>query len=136
MASAAPRPAPPLPELAPIIAPPAPGFAKTEPPRTPAETTVAMIDALDRGQIEQVATRYKEQIAAQRPPRAVRVIAYTAPPAPGADPLGAYDNALERAQATAKALADAGVPAKIIQSEARPAAGPIAAARVEVQFLP
>ena len=88
------------------------------------------------GQIAQVAARYKESLGSQPPPRAVRVIAYTAPPAPGADPLGGYHDALDRAQSVAKALAEAGIPEKMIQTEAKPAAGPIAAARIEIQFLP
>jgi hypothetical protein len=97
--------------------------------------TVAMLDAFDAGQIAQVASRYKDRLGSQ-PPRAVRVIAYTTPPAPGADPLGVYHDALERAQGIAKALSEAGIPAKMIQTEAKPAAGPIAAARIEIQFLP
>ncbi|HEX2151017.1 MAG TPA: hypothetical protein VHG31_03340, partial [Stellaceae bacterium] len=116
------------------------GLATSEPPRPPAITTVAMFDALEPGQIAQVAVRYKESLGespgSQSPPRAVRVIAYTAPPSPGADPLGGYHDALERAQGVARALSEAGIPAKIIQTEAKPAAGPIAAARVEIQFLP
>ena len=57
-------------------------------------------------------------------------------PAPGADPLGGYHDALERAQGIAKVLTEAGIPEKMIQTEAKPAAGPLAAARVEIQFLP
>ena len=95
-----------------------------------------MLDALDPGQIAQVAARYKEKPRVAAAARAVRVIAYTAPPAPGADPLGGYHDALERAQGVAKALAEAGIPEKMIQTEAKPAAGPIAAARIEIQFLP
>ncbi|MGE3784242.1 MAG: hypothetical protein AB7H71_16090 [Alphaproteobacteria bacterium] len=103
--------------------------------RAPAAVTVAMLDGIDPGQVAQVTTRYQESLGSQ-PPRAVRVIAYTAPPAPGADPLNAYHDALDRAQGVAKALADAGIPEKMIQTEAQSAAGPIAAARVEIQFLP
>jgi hypothetical protein len=136
IASAAPQPRPSIPELAPIAPPPAPSLAKTQPPRAPAATTVAMLDVPDSGRIAQVAARYKEDLGSQLPPRAVRVIAYTAPPAPGADPLGGYHDALDRAQGVAKALAEAGIPEKMIQTEARPAAGPIAAARIEIQFLP
>jgi nicotinate-nucleotide--dimethylbenzimidazole phosphoribosyltransferase len=136
IASAAPQPAPSVPELAPIAPPPAPSLATSVPPRAPVATTVAMLDALEPGQIAQVAARYKEELGSPPPPQAVRVIAFTAPPAPGADPLGGYHDALERAQAVAKALAEAGIPEKIIQTEAKPAAGPIAAARIEIQFLP
>jgi hypothetical protein len=139
IASAAPQPPPSLPELAPIAPPPSPtGKAG---PRAPAATTVAMIEAADPGQLDpaqitQVAARYRERTAAQSPPRAVRVIAYTAMPAPGADPLGGYHDALARAQEVAKVLAEAGIPEKTIQTEAKPAPGPLAAARVEIQFLP
>ena len=135
VASTAPQPPPPVPQLVPIAPPSVPDLAKTEPSRTPAAITVAMLDAFDAGQIAQVASRYKDRLDSQ-PPRAVRVIAYTAPPPPGADPLGFYHDALERAQGIAKALSEAGIPAKMIQTEAKPAAGPIAAARVEIQFLP
>ncbi len=135
MASATPQPPPSIPELAPIPPPPAPSLANGEPPRAPAATTVAMLDAPDAGQIAQVAARYRESLGSTPPPRAVRVIAYTAPPTPGADPLGGYHDALDRAQSIAKALAEAGIPDKMIQPEAKPATGPIAAARIEIQFL-
>jgi hypothetical protein len=134
IASAVPQPAPAVPEFAPI-APPAAFSAAGEPPPVAAPVTVAMLDAPDPAQIAQVASRYRES-AADRPPRAVRVIAYTVPPAPGADPLGGYHDALERAQNIAKALAAAGIPEKMLQTEAKPAAGPIAASRIEIQFLP
>jgi hypothetical protein len=151
IASAIPQPPPAVPEIAPIAppatpdlgkpAPPNPAGAKTEPPRAPAATTVAMLDALDPAQLDparitQVAARYKERMGLSPPLRAVRVIAYTAPPAPGADPLGAYHDALERGQGIAKMLTEAGIPAKMIQTEAKPTPGPLAAARVEIQFLP
>jgi hypothetical protein len=130
-----------VPELAPIAPPPAPSLAKAAPPRAPGATTVAMLDALDAGQLDpaqitQIAARYKERLGSQPPLRSVRVIAYTAPPAPGADPLGGYHDALERAQGIAKVLTEAGIPAKMIQTEAKPAPGPLAASRVEIQFLP
>jgi hypothetical protein len=135
IASAAPQPPPSLPELAPLVPPLVPSLGKTETPRAPTAVTVAMLDALDPAKIGQVTARYEESLGSQ-PPRAVRVIVYTAPPAPGADPLGEYHDALDRAQGVAKALADSGIPEKIIQTEAKPAAGPIAAARIEIQFLP
>ena len=93
-------------------------------------------DQLDPAQITRIAARYKERLGSTPPLRAVRVIAYTAAPAPGADPLGGYHDALERAQGIAKVLTEAGIPEKMIQTEAKPAAGPLAAARVEIQFLP
>lgn len=129
VASAAPLPAPPPPALAPVAA--APLAARTEPKHKPAAITVATFDRLDRGRIEQVAALYKEQ------PGAVRVVAHAAAPTtPGGDPLAGYHAALERAQAVAKALAEAGIPASRIQTEANPAGGANAAARIEIQFLP
>lgn len=100
-----------------------------------------MIDMPDSGrfdpeQITQIVSRYQERIQSQPPLRAVRIIAYTAAPAPGADPLSGYHDALERAQGVAKVLTEAGIPEKMTQSEAKPTPDPTAAARVEIQFLP
>ncbi len=141
LASASPQAAPPAPELAPI-GPPPPAL-KTEPRRAPPATTVATLeigeasaarDRLDRARIDQVAALYKEQ------PGTVRVVAYAAAPAGGGDPLALYRAALDHAQMVAKALAEAGIPAGKIQTEASPAAAPAAgasaAARVEIRFLP
>jgi hypothetical protein len=137
VASAMPQPAPPVPVLAPVVAPP-PSAAKTEPKRAPAATTVATLElraaavapvGQDRAQIDRVAMLYKDN------PGTVRVLAYAAAPAAGGDPLDSYHAALERAQAVAKALADAGIPAGKIQTEAAPAAG-ARAGRVEIQFMP
>jgi hypothetical protein len=100
-----------------------------------------MLDAPDPGQLDpaqitRIAARYKERLSLEPPLRAIRVISYTATPEPGADPLGGYHDALERAQRIAKVLTQAGIPEKMIQTEAKPAAGPLAASRVEIQFLP
>ena len=67
-------------------------------------------------------------------PGTVRVLAYAAAPSGGGDPLDSYHAALDRAQAVAKALAEAGIPASKIQTEAAPAAGARAPGRVEIQF--
>jgi hypothetical protein len=136
VASAMPQPAPPVPELAPVAPPPA--AARTEPKRAPAATTVATLElsaaaapvGQDRAQIDRVAMLYKDN------PGAVRVLAYAAAPKGGGDPLDSYHAALERAQAVAKALADAGIPAGKIQTQAAPAAGARATGRVEIQFTP
>ncbi len=138
LASATPQPAPPVPDLAPIAPPPAAGkTGKTEPKRAPAATTVARLegpgaagapDRQDRAQIERVAALYKKK------PGTVRVLAYAAAPTAGGDPLDTYHAALERAQAVAQALADAGIPAGKIQTAAAPAADASAAGRVEIQF--
>jgi hypothetical protein len=121
---------PPLPSLAPIAPPPPSRAPATAAPT--AGTTVAMLDRLDRAQLQRVAARYHEEAIQQ----AVRVIAYAAAPVSGADPLGGYHAALERAKAVAKALSEAGIPADKIQTEASPASATTAAARVEIQFLP
>jgi hypothetical protein len=146
LASVTPQQPPSVPELPPVAPPPAPGLAtpaltKTEPPRTAGVTTVAMLDAadaeqLDPAQITQIAARYQARLGSEPPLRAVRIIVYTTPPAPGTDPLAGYHETLERAQGIAKVLTEAGIPEKMIQTEAKPATGPIATARVEIQFLP
>ncbi len=136
LASAMPQPAPPVPELTPVAPPPA--APRTEPKRAPTATTVATLELSaaaapageDRAQIDRVAILYKDN------PGAVRVLAYAAAPAGGGDPLDSYHAALERAQAVAKALADAGIPAAKIQTQAAPAAGARATGRVEIQFTP
>jgi len=137
VASAMPQPAPPEPVLAPV-APPPPA-AKSEPKRAPAATTVATLEiradaaapgGQDRAQIDRVAALYKDN------PGNVRVLAYAAAAAGGGDPLDSYHAALDRAQAVAKALAAAGIPAGKIQTQAAPAAGAQATGRVEIQFTP
>jgi hypothetical protein len=135
VASAMPQPAPPVPVLAPVAPPPS--AAKTEPKRAPAATTVATLElsaaaapvGQDRAQIDRVAMLYKDN------PGVVRVLAYAAAPVGGGDPLDSYHAALERAQTVAKALADSGIPASKIQTQAVPAAG-ARAGRVEIQFTP
>jgi outer membrane protein OmpA-like peptidoglycan-associated protein len=139
-----PEPAPPVPVLAPVAPPPA---TQPEPKRALSATTVATLDipssvrgsvpgaaaaptGQDRAQIERVAGLYRAN------PGTVRVIGYAAAPAAGAggDPLGSYHAALDRAQAVARALAEAGIPANKIQTEAAPTAGARGLGRVEVQF--
>ena len=72
--------------------------------------------------------------ALPREAREVRVLAFAAAPTGGGDPLASYHAALGRAQQIAKALADAGIPANKIQTEAAPS--PLAAGRVDIQFAP
>jgi len=151
-----PAPPPPVPVLDPVAPPPSsvkpdsqtnPGAQrKPEPKRAPAATTVATLDILgggsatgavpavtDRTQIERVAGLYRDN------PGTVRVVGYAAGPAAGGaaggDPLASYHAALERAQAVAKALTEAGIPTSKIQTEASPAAGARAPGRVEIQFV-
>jgi len=82
----------------------------------------------DQAQIERVAALYKNN------PGTVRVLAYAAAPSGSGDPLDSYHAALDRAQAVAKALADSGIPAGKIQTEAAPAGGARVAGRIEIQF--
>jgi hypothetical protein len=132
LASATPRAAPPVPDMTP--APAAPPAGKPASRRGPAVTTVATLagaevaNRQDQAEIARVAALYKEQ------PGSVRVIARAAAPAAGGDPLASYQAALDRAQAVAKALAVAGVPAGKIQTEATPAAS--GTGRVEIQLGP
>ncbi len=139
-AAAMPQPAPPEPVLAPVAPPPAAAKpdsqSSTGPKRPPAATTVATLQipgaagepgGQDRAQIARVAALYRDN------PGTVRVVAYAAAASGGGDPLDSYRAALDRAQAVAKALAEAGIPASRIQTEAAPAAG-AKAGRVEIQF--
>ena len=155
-----PEPAPPVPVLNPVAPPPSgvkpeaqrnpESQRKPEPQRKPDSqrkapaTTVATLDipaaavatgavpaVQDRAQIERVSWLYRDN------PGTVRVVGYAAGPAPGGaggDPLASYHAALERAQAVAKALIEAGIPASKIQTEASPAGGARAPGRVEIQF--
>jgi hypothetical protein len=130
---------PPLPVLAPIAPPPV--AVKPPPKRPPAAAIVASLDiatataaspatdAAERAQIARVATLYRQT------PGRLRVVAFAAAPAPGADPLALYHAALDRAQRVAQALAAAGVPAGKIQTEATPGSG-AQTGRVEIQFAP
>ena len=136
LVAAVPEAAPPVPVLTPVAAPPA--AAKPEPKHPAAAAIVATLNlpataaplGRDQAEINRVAALYPSQ------PGAVRVVGYAAAPAAGSDPLTSYRTALERAQAVAKALAVAGIPAAKIQSEAAPALGPQAVGRIEIQFVP
>jgi hypothetical protein len=135
MATVTPQ-APPLPVMPPIPPPPPPVKA-AEPKPMPTVTTVATLDISgpatasanhDHAEIERVAGLYKDK------PSSVRVVAYTGAPTSGGSALTSYHAALDRAQAIAKELANAGVPAAKIQTEASPSLDPSAANRVEIRF--
>jgi hypothetical protein len=121
--------------MAPV--PPPPSFPeKPAAKRPPSAATLATIDmpgsptapdARERELIERIAGLYKQR------PDTLRIVAYAGTPAPGADPLDSYRAAIDRAQAVAKLLANAGIPANRIQTEASPAGG---GGRVEIQLLP
>jgi outer membrane protein OmpA-like peptidoglycan-associated protein len=133
MAAGTPSPAPAVPSLDP---PPPPGAGPAS--RRPAVgvTLAAMnlpagggeLGPAERARLNEVAAQYREK------PGALRVVAHAAPAAGSAEQLNAYRAALERAQAVARALAEAGVPANKIQTEAAPAG--TAGGRVEIQLLP
>jgi len=127
-AAAMPAPAPAPPALVPIE-PPA-GPIRSEPKRPTTVATLEMTAGQDRAEIERVAAAYKAA------PGALRVVGYAAAPSAGGDPFGSYRAVLERTQAIAKALADAGIPAGKIQTEAAPAAAGRASGRIEIQFVP
>jgi len=79
--------------------------------------------------IERIAVLYKEKADT------LRVIGYASAPSAGADPLDSYRAALDRAQAVAKILGGAGMPANRVQPEATPGAG-AGNGRVEIQLVP
>jgi flagellar motor protein MotB len=83
----------------------------------------------DRELIERIAVLYKEKADT------LRVIGYASAPSAGADPLDSYRAALDRAQAVAKILGGAGMPANRVQPEATPGAG-AGNGRVEIQLVP
>jgi flagellar motor protein MotB len=85
-------------------------------------------DSKERELIDRIAGLYKQKT------ETIRVVAYAGAPAPGADPLDSYRAALDRAQAVAKLLGEAGMPANRIQTEATPAGG--GSGKVEIQLLP
>jgi hypothetical protein len=134
VAAGKPEPAPPPPVMA---APPPPSIPdKSAAKRPPTGATLATIDmpgsaaAPDPGErelIERIAGLYKQR------PDTLRIVAYAGTPAPGTDPLDSYRAAMDRAQTVAKLLADGGVPANRIHTEASPAGG---GGRVEIQLVP
>ena len=137
IAAGKPESAPPVPPPAMAPAPPPPSLPdKPAPKRASTGATLATIDmpgsaaAPDRSErelIERIAGLYKQR------PDTLRIVAYAGTPPPGADPLDSYRAALDRAQAVAKLLADGGIPASRIHTEASPAGG---GGRVEIQLLP
>jgi len=126
----------------PAAPPPSPTMASAdvpaprEPKRPAAPMTVLSIDfpsagagltAADRNRLDQVAGLYREQ------PGTVRVVAYAAA---GKEQLDSYRTALGRAQEIAKVLANTGIPAAKIVSEAAPSRTNAPAGRVDVQLAP
>jgi outer membrane protein OmpA-like peptidoglycan-associated protein len=133
-----PEPAPAVPVLP--EPKPSPQAAAMPPPKPP--PTPALLASLDvppgsaelspaiEAQLGDVVTRYKQN------PGIVRVVAYTTPGVGGAEQLNAYRTALDRAHLVAKALGDAGIPQKQIQTESAPSTASAPVGRVDVQLLP
>ena len=100
-----------------------------------------MLDTLELGQLDPaqvtlVAARYKERLGST-PPCALSGLSPILPRRRPAPTRSAATTTRSNARkAIAKALTEAGIPEKMIQTEAKPAAGPLAASRVEIQFLP
>jgi outer membrane protein OmpA-like peptidoglycan-associated protein len=137
MASANPQPVPALPTPAAPL-PPSPPQGKPAVPFL--STTIATLDfpggstslaVADRQTILRAAAQFKQN------PGTVRVIAYAAATAAGAGQaqLAAFQTALDRAQAVAAALAQAGVPANKVQTQAAPAEAAAPPGRVEIRLL-
>jgi outer membrane protein OmpA-like peptidoglycan-associated protein len=137
VASANPQPSPP-PATLPAPAPSPQAAAMPPPKLPPTPMTVAALDmpqstaalaAADQARLAQVVAQY------QANPRSVRVVAYAEPGVGSAEQLNAFRLALDRAQAIAKELTEAGIPANKIQTEAAPSSATAPAGRVEVQLL-
>ena len=136
--SANPHPTPPPASLPPPQV--EPQVAALPPPKLPpVPTTVASFDFAPGAnqlpgdapsRLAPVVAQYKEK------PRTVRIVAYAQPGTGGAEQLNSFRGALDRAQLVSKALADAGIPPKQIQTEASPATTSVPPGRIEVQLLP
>jgi hypothetical protein len=131
-----PQPAPPQATFPPPQV--SPQVAALPPPKLPPKPiVVAALDVAagaapgdgDRARLAPVVAQYQQK------PRPVRVVAYAAPGIGSAEQLNAFRAALDRAQAVAKQLSDAGIPAKQIQAEAAPASAAAPPGRIEVQLL-
>jgi hypothetical protein len=136
-ASGNPLPAPPVAVLPPPQV--SPQVAALPPPKLP--PTPVVVAALDiapgstalpsdtSARLADVATQYKQR------PGTVRVVSYAAPAVGAAEQLNSFRTALDRAQIVAKQLADAGVPANKIQTEAAPSSAGSPTGHIEVQLL-
>jgi outer membrane protein OmpA-like peptidoglycan-associated protein len=133
-----PEPSPAVPVLP--VPKPSPQAAAMPPPKLPPVPTVlaafdvppgsAALSATATARLADIANQYKQN------PGVVRVVAYAAAAVGGAEQLNSFRTALDRSQIVAKALGEAGVPAKQIQTEAAPAGPDTPTGRVEVQLLP
>ena len=135
--SANPRPSPPPAVLPPPQVPPEIA-ARPAPKLPPTPVTVASLDlspsaaaltAAEQARVAAIAARYKDGSGI------VRVVAYAAAATGSAEQLNSFRAALDRAQIVAKALNDAGVPAKQIQTQAAPSTPAAPPGRIDVQLL-
>jgi hypothetical protein len=135
--SANPRPVPP-----PAVLPPpqvsAEVAARPAPKLPPTPVTVASLDlppnaaaltAAEQARVADIAARYKDR------PGMVRIVAYAAAATGSAEQLNSFRAALDRAQLIAKALGEAGIPAKEIQTQAAPSSPDAPTGRIDVQLL-
>jgi hypothetical protein len=136
--SANPQPMPP-----PAVLPPpqvsAEVAARPAPRLPPAPITVASLDlppsataltAAEEARVAGIVARYKDN------PGIVRIVAYAAAATGSAEQLNSFRAALDRAQLVAKALGDAGIPLKQIQTQGAPSTPSAPTGRIDVQLLP
>jgi outer membrane protein OmpA-like peptidoglycan-associated protein len=136
--SANPQPAPPPAVLPPpqaaaeVAARPAPKLPPTPITLTSLDLapSAATLTAAEQSHVADIAARYKGN------PGIVRVVAYAATATGSADQLNSFRAALDRAQIVAKALNEAGVPAKQIQTQAAPSTPAAPTGRIDVQLVP
>lgn len=133
-----PQPSPP-PAVLPPPQVPAEIAAHPAPKLPPTPITVASLDlpptaaaltAAEQARVGDIAAHYKDS------PGIVRVVAYAAAATGSAEQLNSFRAALDRAQIVAKALNQAGVPAKQIQTQAAPSTPAAPTGRIDVQVLP
>jgi outer membrane protein OmpA-like peptidoglycan-associated protein len=134
------QPAPPPPKLAPAApirtataagkpakpAPPPIAFAKVADIAFPGDK--ANLSDADRQVLDKVLPRYRTK------PGLVRVVGYAGIGASATEQLSSYRTALDRAQAVAKGLAQAGIPASKIAVEAAPTGTDAGPGRAEILF--
>jgi outer membrane protein OmpA-like peptidoglycan-associated protein len=130
--SAAYRPPPPLPVLAPLATS---GKSSQRAPAATAGTPVAEVKFAadsttlsdeDRQTLEKVVPLYQQN------PGKVRVVGYAGAGGGAAEQLSSFRAALDRAQVVAAALSTAGIPADKIAVEAAPAGTDLVGSRAEV----
>jgi outer membrane protein OmpA-like peptidoglycan-associated protein len=121
----------------PVLALSAPAKGSPKPPPPPAGAPVAEIKFAadstslnedDRQTIEKVATLYQQN------PGKVRVVGYAGAGSGAAEQLNSFRAALDRAQAVAAALKDAGIPSDKIAVEAAPSDASTVESRAEVML--